>query len=145
MSPAPRSKSETETEDLGRRLAATLAPGDVVYLIGDLGAGKTCLARGIALGLGASVREIASPTFALLHEYAGRGDDVVVRHLDLYRLADEPAELEPLGLPDSVAGAPVLVEWPGRALRRVLPPTLEIEIETLSDGERSFRIERVVR
>ena len=74
--------SEAETENLGRRLAGRLSSGDVIYLEGDLGAGKTCLARGIALGLRASPREIASPTFAILHEYAGEDGVIVLRHTD---------------------------------------------------------------
>jgi len=142
--------SESETEEFGRRIAGSLVPSDVVYLIGDLGAGKTCLARGVAGGLGASRREVASPSFAILHEYGpsdaagGEGKDTVVRmrHLDLYRLKDSPRELEVLGLPASVAGAPVLVEWPGEAISRTLPSTLEIGIAVLPDGARSIRVSR---
>ena len=131
--------SERETEAFGEELAATLSPGDVVYLIGDLGAGKTCLVRGIARGLGAQPRQVASPTFAILHEYAGAAGETTMRHLDLYRLKDEGKELEILGLPESVAGAPVAVEWPGDAIRRLLPPTMEITLEVLSDGRRKLR------
>ena len=131
-------RSEEETEELGARLAADLTASDVVYLDGDLGAGKTCLARGVARGLGASVREVASPTFAILHEYGGPGGQIRLRHLDLYRLEDRAGDLEILGLPDSVAGAPVVVEWPGSVIRKLLPPTIEIRIETLPDGSRRF-------
>jgi tRNA threonylcarbamoyladenosine biosynthesis protein TsaE len=126
-------------------MAASLAPTDVVYLVGDLGAGKTCLAQGIARGLSAAPRQVASPTFALLHEYAGEGGEIVLRHLDLYRLEDTPRELEVLGLPESVAGAPVLVEWPNRSLEAVLPPTLRVVFETLPDGLRRVRAARVPR
>ncbi len=135
-------RSEEETESLGASIAATLSPGDVVYLRGDLGAGKTALARGMARGLGAPAREVASPTFALLHEYAGVGGDIVLRHLDLYRLADDPRELVVLGLPDSARGAPVCVEWPGEAIRLVLPPTVEIALETLAGDARRIRVAR---
>jgi tRNA threonylcarbamoyladenosine biosynthesis protein TsaE len=131
--------SERETEAFGEELAATLSPGDVVYVIGDLGAGKTCLVRGIARGLGAQPRQVASPTFAILHEYAGAAGETTMRHLDLYRLKDEGKELEILGLPESVTGAPVAVEWPGEAIRRLLPPTMEITLEVLSDGRRKLR------
>jgi len=130
------SRREEETEEFGRRLAASLSPGDVVYLVGNLGAGKTCLARGLAIGLGASSREVASPSFAILHEYAGPGGEIVLRHLDLYRLEDSEKELAILGLPGSVAGAPVAVEWPGETIRKLLPPTVEVTIETISDGTR---------
>lgn len=131
--------SEAQTERFGERLAAGLDCGDVVYLIGQLGAGKTALARGLARGLGASARQVASPSFAILHEYAGSGSDIVLRHLDLYRLKDDEEDLAILGLPGSVLGAPVVVEWPGKAIRRHLPPTVEITIETLSDGSRRIR------
>jgi tRNA threonylcarbamoyladenosine biosynthesis protein TsaE len=132
-------RSEEETEAFGEALAARLSSSDVVYLLGDLGAGKTCLARGLARGLGAAVREVASPTFAILHEYGGTGGEIRLRHLDLYRLEDRAADLEILGLPESVAGAPVVVEWPGAAIRKLLPPTIEIRIETLPDGARRIR------
>ena len=134
------SSSESETEELGRRLAASLRPDDVIYLRGALGAGKTALARGIAAGSGAPAREVASPTFAILHEYVADGGTVVLRHLDLYRLADRGAELEILGLPDALHGAPVVVEWPGQAIEAALPPTLEIAIDPKPDGSRRIRV-----
>lgn len=135
-------RSEEQTERLGAELAATLATDDVVYLRGELGAGKTALARGVARGLGAPAREVASPTFALLHEYAGESGDIVLRHLDLYRLADDLRELAVLGLPDSARGAPVCVEWPGEAIRLLLPPTVEIALETLPGDARRIRVTR---
>jgi tRNA threonylcarbamoyladenosine biosynthesis protein TsaE len=137
------SRSEQETERFGEALAAELSPGDVVYLIGDLGAGKTCLARGVARGLGAVVREVASPTFAILHEYGGAEGEIRLRHLDLYRLEDRVRELEILGLPESVAGAPVVVEWPGEAIARLLPPTIEVRLDTLPNGTRRLTIDRL--
>jgi len=137
------SSSEAETEALGERLSEELCASDVVYLIGDLGAGKTCLARGIARGLGASGREVASPTFALLHEYAGRDGGIVLRHLDLYRLEDRPGELDVLGLPDSAAGAPVIVEWANRALNAVLPATIEVRLDRLEGESRKVRVRRL--
>ncbi|HTD52319.1 MAG TPA: tRNA (adenosine(37)-N6)-threonylcarbamoyltransferase complex ATPase subunit type 1 TsaE, partial [Thermoanaerobaculia bacterium] len=122
-------QSERETEEIGERLAATLEDSDVVYLVGDLGAGKTCFARGLARGRGASERQVASPTFAIVHEYAGSSGEIVLRHIDLYRLKDSPAELEVLGLPDSVGGAPVVVEWPGQAIQQILTPTIRVLID----------------
>ncbi len=141
-----RTRTAEETEEVGERLAATLSPSDVVYLVGDLGAGKTTLARGLARGLGAQPREVASPTFALLNEYAAgdAGRRIVLRHLDLYRLADDPKDLAVLGLPDAVADAPVCVEWPGEAIRRLLPPTVEITIDADGGGgdARTIRVRR---
>jgi len=130
-----RTANAAETEALGEALAGELSSNDVVYLEGDLGAGKTAFARGLARGLGASEREVASPTFALLHEYAGPSGSIVLRHLDLYRLGEAARELEVLGLPDSMAGAPVCVEWPRGALRRLLPPTVEVRIDTKPGGD----------
>jgi tRNA threonylcarbamoyl adenosine modification protein YjeE len=136
------SSSEEETEEFGRRLAERLGPEEVVYLCGALGAGKTALARGLARGRGALPRQVASPSFAILHEYAGADGGIVLRHLDLYRLADRAADLEALGLPEGVAGSPVAVEWPGQAIRVILPPTVEIEIEVLPDGKRRIEVRR---
>jgi len=98
-----------ETRRFGARLASVLRPGDVVFLEGPLGAGKTFLARAIARGLGVPEREpITSPTFTLVHEIdAGR---VPITHADLYRL-DDPGELDALGLPEALARSVGLVEW----------------------------------
>ena len=106
----------------------------------SLGAGKTALARGVARGLRALPRQVASPTFAILHEYADGGGAIVLRHLDLYRLEDRQTELAILGLPGSTEGAPVVVEWPGSAIRELLPPTLELELKVLPDGKREIRV-----
>jgi len=138
-SPKPRvapvtARGEAETESVAETLAGELGRDDVVYLEGDLGAGKTTFARGLARGLGARAREVASPTFALVNEYADDSGAIVLRHLDLYRIADKRRDLEGLGLPDSVAGAPVCIEWPRTAIRGLLPPTIEVRIETESGG-----------
>jgi tRNA threonylcarbamoyladenosine biosynthesis protein TsaE len=125
---------EAETESVAERLAGELGRDDVVYLEGDLGAGKTTFARGLARGLGARAREVASPTFALVNEYAGDSGAIVLRHLELYRIADARRDLEGLGLPDAVAGAPVCIEWPRTAIRGLLPPTVEVRIETEPGG-----------
>lgn len=125
---------EAETEAIGERLAGTLGRDDVVYLEGDLGAGKTTFARGLARGLGALGREVASPTFALVNEYVDRAGAVVLRHLDLYRLADARRDLEALGLPEAVEGSPVCIEWPRNAVRELLAPTVRVRIETDRGG-----------
>ena len=135
-------RSEGETEACARDFAKELTDCDVVYLVGDLGAGKTTFARGLARGLGAVAREVASPTFAILHEYAAPGGAVVMRHLDLYRLADRASELEILGLPAAVAGVPVAVEWPGEAIRAALPPTVQVSIAAESGDARRISIDR---
>lgn len=114
-SPPSGSRSSThsaaETEALGERIAAELAPGDVVLVSGELGAGKTTLIRGACRALGVTSR-VTSPTFTIGHRYRGR---VPVSHLDLYRLEDlggeDPALLDDYLGPETIA----FVEWPGAA------------------------------
>ena len=103
--------SADETVRLGQRLAAALSPGDVVAVAGDLGAGKTHLAKGIAAGLGVDPSTVTSPTFSLVQEHAGGA----LLHLDLYRIeSDEQAA--GLGLDELLDGEAIaLVEWPERA------------------------------
>jgi tRNA A37 threonylcarbamoyladenosine biosynthesis protein TsaE len=78
-----------------------------------------------------------------VNEYAGADGAIVLRHLDLYRLADTPRELEKIGVPDALAGAPVAVEWPARAVREVLPPTVEVLIEREEADARRIRVTRL--
>ncbi|WP_421788455.1 tRNA (adenosine(37)-N6)-threonylcarbamoyltransferase complex ATPase subunit type 1 TsaE [Hyphobacterium sp.] len=99
------------TEALGARLGAVLAPGDIVLLHGDLGAGKTTLARGLISAL-CDVEEVPSPTYTLMQHYDTRSGDWLV-HADLYRIEDE-AELAELGLDEAFDNAICLIEWPDR-------------------------------
>jgi len=131
---------EEETIELGRRIAATLPKRTVVLLIGNLGAGKTTLAKGIISGLGAAESEdVISPTFTLIHEY-GEGS---VYHIDLYRL-DRAEQAAALGLDDIFdREAVVLIEW-GERFPQLLPEDrVEIRLESLSPEAR--RIEIVTR
>jgi tRNA threonylcarbamoyladenosine biosynthesis protein TsaE len=108
------SHSEWETEVLGRDLAATLGPGSVVLLAGELGAGKTAFVRGLAAGLGIDPRSVSSPTFTLIQEY--RGGRLLLYHVDLYRLSR--AEADDLGLEDPAMEQGVIaIEWPDRLVR----------------------------
>src|SRR5579864_3779757 len=127
---------EDETIDLGRRIAATLPKRAVVLLIGNLGAGKTTLAKGIINGLNAAEPEdVTSPTFTLIHEYAeGR-----VYHIDLYRL-DRAEQVATLGLDEIFdREAVVLIEWGERFLELIPEGRVEIRLETV--GEEARRIE----
>jgi tRNA threonylcarbamoyladenosine biosynthesis protein TsaE len=105
------------TERAGRALAAVVAPGDVVGLIGDLGAGKTALAQGVALGLGAPAA--TSPTFTIVNEH--RGGRLPLFHADLYRI-ERDRDLDEIGLDDLIGRGDgvVLVEWIDR-FPRLLP------------------------
>ncbi len=131
--PVIRTASEEETVALGVRLASQLPPGAVVLLIGNLGAGKTTLAKGIVQGLGAAPPdEVSSPTFTLIHEY---GSPPRVYHIDLYRL-DSPAEVASLGLEEIFdSSAVVLIEW-GERFPNLMPGNrIEIRLQSLPGGE----------
>ena len=134
--PLYRASTEAETIALGQRIAAEL-PRGVVLLIGNLGAGKTTLAKGIASGLGAALPDdVSSPTFTLIHEY-GRGK---VYHVDLYRI-EEARELESLGLDDIIdGGALVLIEWGERFPQSLPPQRTEIHIRALPDDTREIEL-----
>ncbi|MBK1699308.1 tRNA (adenosine(37)-N6)-threonylcarbamoyltransferase complex ATPase subunit type 1 TsaE [Rhodovibrio salinarum] len=119
-----------DTQALGRRLAGIVHPGDLIALTGDLGAGKTALARALigALrdhqGTDASDEEVPSPTFTLVQTYdrqSADGAPLTVWHFDLYRLGD-PDEVDELGWEEALAEGLVLVEWPDRLGAR-LPST----------------------
>jgi tRNA threonylcarbamoyladenosine biosynthesis protein TsaE len=117
--------SEEETTAAGERFAATLSPGDVVLLYGELGAGKTAFVRGMARGLGASSDDVSSPTFTLIQEY--RGAKVTLHHVDLYRL--QPIEVDDLGLDELIAGGDIVaIEWAERWLGRPAD-AIEVRIE----------------
>jgi tRNA threonylcarbamoyladenosine biosynthesis protein TsaE len=131
--------SAEETEELGRQLASA-RPGDagaltVIYLTGDLGAGKTTFARGFLRALGVE-EAVRSPTYTLIELHELRKQTVL--HIDLYRLRDE-AELESLGIRDWAGpGCLWLIEWPERAGKRLPPPDL---ILTFTVGVRAHDIE----
>lgn len=129
----PRVLADAEATDaLGADLAAQLKPGDLVLLVGDLGAGKTALARAIIRTLaGDPDLDVPSPTFALVQPYdSPRG---AILHADLYRLGD-PREVDELGLADN-PDAIVLVEWPERAPELFAAASLIIELAIPPGGE----------
>ena len=128
--------SEDATQAIARDLAATLRPGDVVLLSGDLGAGKTTFVRGLAEGLGIDPAEVSSPTFTLVHEY--RGGRLTLYHADLYRLgrtATEDLGLEEIGARDGV----LAIEWPDR-LSHDLEGARVIRLEVVNDATRRITI-----
>jgi tRNA threonylcarbamoyladenosine biosynthesis protein TsaE len=128
--------SETETAATGESLGATLCPGDVVLLYGDLGAGKTAFVRGMARGMGANADEVTSPTFTIVQEYAG--PSATLYHVDLYRL--EGPEIDDLGLEDLVAGDGIVaIEWAERWKGRPDDVT-EVRITDIGEDRRSIGI-----
>ena len=159
-------RSPEETVALGYELARELKPPVLVLLLGDLGAGKTTLTKGIVAGLGAAPEEdVTSPTFTMIHEYGsapstallsasggtdatGRDNAARVYHVDLYRV-ETARELETLGLEDLLAErAVVIVEWGerlGPALRASTPGgtggVVEIHLEARGEAERQIEIQ----
>src|ERR1700761_1542097 len=117
------------TGALAARIAPLLAAGDVVALEGDLGAGKTTLARAILRALGVS-EDVPSPTFTLVQSYDT--PRLAVSHYDLYRLK-HIREMEELGFDDALAQGAVLVEWPERAPEALPPDALHVRL-SFSDG-----------
>jgi len=131
---AVRTHGEAETTEVGRIIGRRLRRGDVVALTGELGTGKTVLARGIATGAGAT-GYIASPTFTLIREYAGPAP---VYHVDLFRL--EPAEAADLGLEELMERGITVIEWAEKVPRLLRPPMLRVEMAYGEDPD-----ERVLR
>ncbi|MDP3880411.1 MAG: tRNA (adenosine(37)-N6)-threonylcarbamoyltransferase complex ATPase subunit type 1 TsaE [Dehalococcoidales bacterium] len=133
------SHSPEQTQELGKRLGELAQPGDVFLLVGNLGAGKTCLTQGIARGLG--IQEYAlSPSFVIIRELYGR---LPLYHIDLYRL-DRIEESMDLGLDDYLYGRGVsVIEWADKALSILPAEHILIRISYLDEVERSFRLEPV--
>jgi tRNA threonylcarbamoyladenosine biosynthesis protein TsaE len=121
-----------ETEAVGRRLAGLLRPGDVVALYGDLGAGKTTLARGILRGLGFE-GEVASPTFPIVQPYETLSPPVW--HVDLYRI-EEPDELRELSLDEALDEGVLIIEWPERLGAALWPEALRLVLRPDGEGAR---------
>jgi tRNA threonylcarbamoyladenosine biosynthesis protein TsaE len=136
-----RTRSEEETIELGRRIAGRLPRPAVVLLIGELGSGKTTLAKGIIQGLGAAdPEEVSSPTYTLIHEF---GNGARVYHIDLYRI-DTAAEVLALGLDDLLnSNAVLLVEW-GERFPQLWPEDhIEIRLRWLEENTREIEIRGV--
>lgn len=133
-------RSPEETMEAAARFAAE-APGcRAFYLEGDLGAGKTVFAKGLARHYGVSPDRVSSPTFALVSQYSeGR---LPLFHLDLYRI-ERPEELEELGIEEmEEQAAVVVVEWPERLGRYRRADAVRVVLERAPDGARTIRVER---
>ncbi|MBK1670707.1 tRNA (adenosine(37)-N6)-threonylcarbamoyltransferase complex ATPase subunit type 1 TsaE [Rhodovibrio sodomensis] len=140
-----------DTQTLGRRLADVVRPGDLIALTGDLGAGKTALARALIAslrdprGADASGEEVPSPTFTLVQTYdrlSAEGAPLTVWHFDLYRLG-APEEIDELGWEEALAGGLVLVEWPDRLGARLPAPRLDVTLVYAGDDGHSAPAGRV--
>jgi tRNA threonylcarbamoyl adenosine modification protein YjeE len=120
------------TAALGARIAGLLRVGDAATLEGDLGAGKTALARAILVALGVR-EEVPSPTFTLVQQY--ETERLIVSHFDLYRIKNE-GELDELGFDDALAGGAALIEWPERAPHRIPEDALHVQLAATGETRR---------
>ena len=128
-------RDEAATRELGARLAAFARARDVVALHGDLGAGKTTLARGFIRALAGAEEEVPSPTFTLVQTYeTAKG---TVWHFDFYRLRT-PDEAWELGIEEAFGGGISLVEWPGRIGALLPKERLDVTLEMAGEGRRAL-------
>ena len=135
------SHSESETEAVGREIAHSLPEDGLYYLTGDLGAGKTFLVRAIAMELGADPMEVASPTFAIVHEYPlAQGPPII--HIDGYRLSNALREWQEIGIPDMLQSSGLkFIEWPKKPFEDFAAKTGEIRIIVNADDSRTILFE----
>ena len=129
-------EGELATDQLGQKLASLLSPGDVIALYGELGAGKTCLVRGLAKGLGIENGLVVSPSFSLINEYPG---PIPLFHIDCYRLhLDE--EIQELGLEEFFDGPGItLIEWAER-IKDLPEERWDISFTILDESRRRIQI-----
>jgi tRNA threonylcarbamoyladenosine biosynthesis protein TsaE len=133
------SSSPEETEAIGRRLARCLKPGMIIALKGTLGAGKTCLTKGIASGLGIT-ENITSPTYTIISEYHGT---IPLYHIDAYRLHSDD-DFESTGAGEYLGGQGVaIVEWPERIPASIPKDAVSIQVVITGPQNRTFRIEGI--
>ena len=136
------SLSPGETEEFGRRLGSHLTGGELILLVGQLGAGKTVFVKGLADGLGIDPDEITSPTFVLLAPHEGR---LSLFHADLYRLAREE-EVFDLGIEEFLAsGGVVAVEWGEKLPAEMREGAVEVRFEDLGEESRKITLQLVPR
>ena len=136
-------RTEEETSAAGREIAGMLPENAVVHLVGDLGSGKTFLARAIAAELGADPHEVASPTFAIVHEYPRPSRSPII-HIDAYRLSGNRREWLEIGIPELLGGPGIkLIEWPKREFEEFEDSHVEITVRVLEDESREITAENL--
>ena len=135
-----RTHAPEETQAVGKQIGEALKPGDVVALVGDLGAGKTCLAQGIARGIGIAAHEVVnSPSYTLVNEYNG---NIPIFHIDLYRLKHQNEILD-LGLEEYLEGDGIcIVEWANRISELLPKRHIHITIAWVDESTRTIAVQR---
>jgi tRNA threonylcarbamoyladenosine biosynthesis protein TsaE len=130
---------ENETDRLGKIIASQSRAGDVIYLDGELGTGKTTLTKSIAGSLGVPVSQVTSPTFTLIHEY--RAGTLPIYHFDLYRLTN-PQDLDQLGFDDYLAAQDgiLIIEWASKASDRLIDDGLNLNLSLHADSAKSRNV-----
>jgi tRNA threonylcarbamoyladenosine biosynthesis protein TsaE len=130
-------RSPEQTHAIAQRIGAAAQPGDCVALVGDLGAGKTVVAKGIADGLGIASKDVTSPTFVLMMRHEGR---LPLYHFDAYRLS-ESAELLAIGAEEAFYGDGIsVIEWAGRVDDILPDDRLEIRLSVRGEKERRMEL-----
>ncbi len=137
-------QSAEETFELAYQISEAITASTVFLLHGDLGAGKTVFAKGIAAGLDIDPAEVSSPTFTIINQYDGPDARMRLYHLDLYRIEGEMDELRELGLEEMLnePNAVTVIEWPERLGSFKIPAAYEVEIRDLGSDARSILIGR---
>ena len=132
--------SPEETQAIGRQIGETLKVGDVIALIGDLGAGKTCLTQGIARGIGIASHEVVnSPSYTLINEYAG---EIPIYHIDLYRLKHH-GEIVDLGLEEFLEGNGIcIIEWADRMSNLLPANRIQVTMTWVDETTRAIDLQR---
>ena len=139
------STSPEHTRAIGGAVAHLARAGDVIALEGDLGAGKTQFTVGLAVGMGIEPRDVASPTFVFMHEYESAASELVLVHMDAYRLTDE-RELETVGWDPATRGEEIrdgaitVIEWADRLGSGFATDALRVQLEHLGDERRRISI-----
>jgi tRNA threonylcarbamoyladenosine biosynthesis protein TsaE len=140
MTDTYQTHSPEETQTIGKQIGASLKTGDVIALIGDLGAGKTCLTQGIARGVGIASHEIVnSPSYTLINEYAG---EIPIYHIDLYRLKHH-GEIIDLGLDEFLEGNGIcIIEWADRMSNLLPADHIQITMTWVDESARIIELQR---
>lgn len=134
------SHSEDQTRELAKKLAAAFVPGDVVVLVGPLGAGKTVFVRGLVEGCGLDINRVHSPSFTMVNEYPG---EKPLYHFDLYRI-DDLGELIEIGYDDYLSrDGVVVIEWGEKAAELLPAQYYRVEFAIKSESEREIDISLV--